>query len=547
MNPTLDRPKTHPDTHPELLEFDVRREATPWREERRRTPRGAWAALLASAAMIAGGAVAIGQLDDGPATPVAASTTPGSLSALAAQLDVPVIWGSGFTGAGVNVAMVDTGVAPVEAIADQVVVAVDLTDEAGDAATAGIDTYGHGTHLAGIVAADDPANGISGLAPDAGIVSVKVAGRDGSVLPLDLINGIDWVVAHADQYDISVLSLAFNAPTTDAATEQMLLDAVERAWDAGIVVVTAAGNDGGVGLTAPASSRSSIAVASVEATDAGFEVADFSSLGDGLRNPDVAVPGKSIESLRVPGSYADTEHPEGYVDDVRFKGTGTSQSAAAVAALSALMLEANPELTNDQVRDALVSSATPVGTPEQTGAGVPSALVAVDLVSDGVSWTGQAWSGQAWSGQAWSGQAWSGQAWSGQAWSGQAWSGQAWSGQAWSGQAWSGQAWSGQAWSGQAWSGQAWSGQAWSGQAWSGQAWSGQAWSGQAWSGQAWSGQAWSGQAWSGQAWSGQAWSGQAWSGQAWSGQAWSGQAWSGQAWSGQAWSGQAWSGQAWS
>ncbi|MEQ9163003.1 MAG: S8 family serine peptidase, partial [Ilumatobacter fluminis] len=352
-------------THPELLEFDARGGDLPRHEERRRTPRGAWAGLVAAVAMIAGGAVAMDRLDDGPATPSVAADSPGSLSALAAQLDVPAAWGNGFTGAGVNIAMVDTGVAPVDALADKVVVAVDFTDEAADATTAGIDTYGHGTHLAGIVAADDPTNGISGLAPEAGIVSVKVAGRDGSVMPLDLINGIDWVVANADRYDISVLSLAFNAPTTDPATEQMLLDAVERAWDAGIVVITAAGNDGGVGLTAPASSRSSIAVASVEATEYGFEITDFSSMGDGLRNPDVAVPGKSIQSLRVPGSYADTEHPEGYVDEVRFKGTGTSQSAAAVAALSALMLEANPDLTNDQVRDALVSASTRVGTPEQ--------------------------------------------------------------------------------------------------------------------------------------------------------------------------------------
>ncbi|MCB0969339.1 MAG: S8 family serine peptidase, partial [Ilumatobacter sp.] len=409
MISTVDRPVVHPEL---LEEFPaLARGGDQPSPRRRRTPRGAWLALAASAAMITGGVVAVDHLDDGPA-PVQSEVAPGSLSALAAQLDVPAAWSNGITGAGVNIAMVDTGVAPVEALADQVVVAVDFTDEAADATTAGIDTYGHGTHLAGIVAADDPANGISGLAPGAGIVSVKVAGRDGSVMPLDLIKGIDWVVANADQYDIGVLSLAFNAPTTDPTTEQMLLDAVERAWDAGLVVITAAGNDGGVGLTAPASSRSSIAVAAVEATDFGFEVTDFSSMGDGLRNPDIAVPGKSIQSLRVPGSYADTEHPEGYVDEFRFKGTGTSQSAAAAAALAALVLEANPDLTNDQVRDTLISASTQVGTPEQTGAGVPSALVAIDLVSEGVSWTGQAWSGQAWSGQAWSGQAWSGQAWS---------------------------------------------------------------------------------------------------------------------------------------
>jgi serine protease AprX len=278
-----------------------------------------------------------------------------------------------------------------------------------------------------------------------------------------------------------------------------------------------------------------------------------------VAKPDIVAPGVTIVSVRDPLSTIDVLHPAAVVDSSYFKGTGTSQAAAVVSGVAALMYSANPNLTPDIAKAELVGTAAPAPLASQAGGGaglldafqavsaaksskyfsspanlglVPSTgtgsldasrgtmRVYSDVLHNGspvqvtgeIDVLGNAWSGNAWSGNAWSGNAWSGNAWSAYAWEGNAWSGNAWSGVAWSGNAWSGVAWSGNAWSGNAWSGNAWSGNAWSGNAWSGNAWSSNAWSGCAWSGNAWSGNAWSGNAWSSNAWSSNAWSGDGWS-----------------------------------
>ena len=100
------------------------------------------------------------------------------------QIGARELWDAGITGTGVNVAIIDTGIAPVPALTDpgKVVAAVDFSDERFDPALAGRDGFGHGTHLAGIIAGRDAE--FLGVAPNAGIVSVKVAGRDGAVVDI---------------------------------------------------------------------------------------------------------------------------------------------------------------------------------------------------------------------------------------------------------------------------------------------------------------------------------------------------------------------------
>ena len=480
----------------------------------------------------------------------------GSLVNTVGTIKARHMWREGYRGQGVDVALIDSGVLPVQGLTagTKVIHGPDLSFESQSASTRYLDTYGHGTHMAGIIAGrdggandenDDAHHNFKGVAPRSRIVNVKVANAMGATDVSQVIAAIDWVVQHRNDngLNIRVLNLSFGTDGVQDYVLDPLSYAAEVAWHKGIVVVVAGGNSGfgSAKLNNPAYNPYVIAVGA-SASNGTADVADdtvpdWSSRGSGGRNPDVVAPGKSIASLRAPGSHLDQTNPQAQVGSRFFKGSGTSQSAAVVSGAAALLVQQRPNATPDQIKALLMGTATPLPNadaqaqgdglinlraagraptpaaqqtwPRSIGTGsLQAARGSARLEHDGVELTGEVdifgtpWDGQTWSGQTWSGQTWSGGQWNGQTWSGQTWSGQTWSGQTWSGQTWSGQTWSGQTWSGQTWSGQTWSGQTWSGQTWSGQTWSGQTWSGQTWSGQTWSGQTWSGQTWSGQTWS---------------------------------------------
>ncbi len=453
----------------------------------------------------AAGVLTVGLAGIAPSAPSFADESSfGSLEQVAQQVGADELWASGVTGSGVNVAIIDTGVAPVGPFASSgsLVAAVDVSAEQVDPTTAFVDTNGHGTHLAGI---------INGVAPGAGIVSVKVAGRDGDVTLASLVTGIDWVIAHSDELNIRVLNLAFNSDANRPYHADPLAVAVERAWAAGIVVVTAAGNEGADanGISAPANDPYVIAVAGVEATADGFVVPDWASSGDGQRDPDFAAPGAHIESLRAPGSNADLNHPEGYVDEETFRGSGSSQSAAVVSGVAALLLDARPELTPDQAKSALASSTSFIvgASPQIIGSGVVRADAAVaaavgdvhqvwrsaqsgprsgrmsgvSILSTGTSWTGTSWTGTSWTGTSWTGTSWTGTSWTGTSWTGTSWTGTSWTGTSWTGTSWTGTSWTGTSWTGTSWTGTSWTGTSWTGTSWTGTSWTGTSWTGTSW------------------------------------------------------------------
>ena len=441
------------------------------------------------------------------------------MNAVSAIIGADDLRTAGITGAGVDVALIDTGVSPVPGIG-HVLNGPDLSFDSQVPGFQYLDAYGHGTHLAGII--NGSGSGVNGVAPGARIVNVKVGAANGAVDVSQVIAAIDWVVQHAHDpgVNIRVIALAYGTDSAQAYTIDPLAYAAEVAWRKGIVVVAAAGNTGQAApsLNDPALDPYVIAVGASEPngtyTTGDDTVAPFSAWGNDSRRVDVVAPGRSIVSLRVPNSYIDVTHPEGRETDGLFRGSGTSQATAVVAGTVALMLQDRPSLTPDQVKWAVrktakplpssdansqgagevdarradqrnTSTATPQTWTTSTGTGsLDAARGSLHVVMGGVPLQGEVdifgnpWNGQSWSGQSWSGQSWSGGLWLGQSWSGQSWSGQSWSGQSWSGQSWSGQSWSGQSWSGQSWSGQSWSGQSWSGQSWSGQSWSGQSWSG---------------------------------------------------------------------
>ena len=461
------------------------------------------------------------------------------------------------TGRGVGVALIDTGVTPVAGLQD-VVHGIDVSTDRDVPELRDLDAYGHGTHLAGLVTSNRP--DAPGMAPDAALISVKAGAFDGSVETAQVIAAVEWATANADPMGIDVVVLAYGTDDSDPAARQ-LVTVVERAVDAGIVVVASAGNHGeeSAALSHPASSERVIAVGGIDGWQTpqteDDRVATYSPAGTARRSVDVLAAGTRVTSTGVAGSWLSQAHPEADRGRGLFRGTGTSQAAALVGGAAALLLEQAPDLTPAEVAAVLRNTSSPIVGSAAGVIDMTAALAALqdtaseessDLGWDGQRWDGQRWDGQRWDGQRWDGQRWDGQRWDGQRWDGQRWDGQRWDGQRWDGQRWDGQRWDGQRWDGQRWDGQRWDGQRWDGQRWDGQRWDGQRWDGQRWDGQRWDGQRWDGQRWDGQRWDGQRWDGQRWDGQRWDGQRWDGQRWDGQRWDGQRWDGQRWDGQRW-
>jgi serine protease AprX len=434
----------------------------------------------------------------------------GSLYTLANQITgASALWDQGATGQGVDVALVDSGVVPVNGLSSgKVVYGPDLTQEAGTA-TQNLDTYGHGTAMAGIIAGkDDGTSSLSGntsdflgLAPNARIVSIKIADAQGQTDVSQAVAAIDWVVENKAKngLNIRVMNMSFGTDGVQSYQFDPLTYAVEAAWKAGIVVVVAAGNNGnGTQLNDPAYDPFVIAVGSEDsngtAATSDDAVSTFSNSGTANRNPDLVAPGEHVVSLRDSGSYLDSAFPAARIGDRLFRGSGTSQAAAVVSGAAALVLSQHPGMTPNQVKALLTRSATPIpgASAKLQGNGVLNLGGAATAVVPSVWESGQGfaqalgtgsleaargshhvtvngatvkgevdvhgryfnsasvaaginartnWSGVTWSGVTWSGVTWSGVTWSGVTWSGVTWSGVTWSGVTWSGVTWSSADW----------------------------------------------------------------------------------------------------------
>jgi serine protease AprX len=341
-------------------------------------------------------------------------------------------------GGGVDVALVDTGVAPVGVLAEpgRVVHGPDFSSEGRNPELATLDTFGHGTHVAGLITA---------TAPGSRVVSVKVAGAQGETELGRVLRALQWVRDHRydSGRDIRVVNLSLGVEADRGGyRHDVLAWAVEQLWRDGIAVVAAGGNLGvrARSLDIPAADPFVIAAGATDtfatADPADDRVADFSSRS--ARRPvDVVAPGVGMVSLRVPGSALDLEFPAARVGTEHLRGSGTSQAAAVVTGIAARLLSAHPELEPDQLKALLRQGAVDLPDPPQAeGAGrvdlagslaepVPAAeavhqrwapakidvrrLAAALNDSRGsvyAEWAGRRWSGRRWSGRRWSGDAW---------------------------------------------------------------------------------------------------------------------------------------------
>ena len=422
-------------------------------------------------------------------------------------------WSRGITGSGVTVAVLDTGIADVADLAGRVLPVTDdltgittscmnLSGEAGCG-----DSYGHGTFIAGIIAGDGAASGgkYAGVAPGAKLVSIKVAGRDGSADVSSVIAGIQWAVSFKDRYGIKVLNLSLGTDGTQTYRTDPLNYAVEKAWASGVTVVVAASNRGPDAGTISKPGDDPWVITAGAIDDRGTpglgddSVPNFSSRGptaaDGLAKPDVVAPGAHIVSLRAPGSAIDGQFPN-YIGEAYRKGSGTSMATGVVSGTVALMLQADPGMGPDRVKYALAATARGTATddPMAVGAGLVNAHDAsfgapagianqglersnglgsldasrgsgkvklasrVPTVASGLltaqmgqwrplqvlygPWTGSSWYGSSWYGSSWYGSSWYGSSWYGSSWYGSSWYG-GFEGSSWYGSSWYGSSWYG--------------------------------------------------------------------------------------------------------
>jgi serine protease AprX len=283
------------------------------------------------------------------------------------------LWRAGETGAGVGVAVIDTGIDGnlVDFNSDSGssrVVATAVTNP--DAKTV-FDTYGHGTDVAGIIAGDggnrgssDPLRGqYVGVAPAANLVAIKASDEKGNASVLDVIYGIEFAIAHQRDYNIRVLNLSLDAATPQSYKVDPLDAAVEAAWAHGIVVVAAAGNrgsDANAVQFAPANDPYVITVGATDengsANPTGDTIAAWSSRGvtqDGFAKPDVYAPGAHIVSVLAPNSQFAQECPSCVIGGQYIRTSGTSMAAPMISGLVADVLSKHAELTPNQVKGAL--------------------------------------------------------------------------------------------------------------------------------------------------------------------------------------------------
>ena len=358
-----------------------------------------------------------------------------ALASLVPDIDrAPAAWRAGLTGAGVGIAVIDSGVAP-DGVFGRRLVEVPLGGS-GDA-------YGHGTFVAGVAAGSG--DGFSGIAPGARVYGVGVA-RGNAVYTSDVLAGLEWVLANHARLHIRVVTLSLSETVPSSYVADPLDTAVEQLWKAGVVVVVSAGNLGpNSAVFAPANDPFAITVGATDPAgtlDASDDfVATFSSSGvtlDGVRKPDVLAPGRHVVSLLPTGSaLADAAPAQNRLTGEFATMSGTSFSAPQVAGAAALLLQRHRTWTPDQVKWVLVNSARPLegsvagsldvgkattfrGVPGRTGAGLHASKFGLKgqktasfraQTAQAPKWDASTWNASTWNASTWNASTWNASTW----------------------------------------------------------------------------------------------------------------------------------------
>jgi serine protease AprX len=381
-----------------------------------------------------------------------------SASKFTAAIRANELWNYPFLvkGQGVTVAVVDSGISSHTDFQAsngslRIIVSTNQTSEAN-----ANDGYGHGTHVAGIIAGNGSlSNGVySGVAPAVNLINVKVSNQQGMATASDLIDGLQWINENRAAYNIRVVNISLNSTVAESYHISPLDAAVEILWFNGIVVVVAAGNNGTgngpVTLYPPANDPFVITVGASEdkgtPTISDDTIASFSAYGsteDGFAKPDLVAPGRHVVSLLAGTStQAYLNHPAHRVNDSYFRMSGTSMSAPIVSGAVAQLLQDEWNLNPDQVKYRLMATANknwPGYDAAKAGAGYLDIYTAMfgttsgtantgippsQLLSTGsepITWGSVGWNSVGWNSVGWNSVGWNSVGWNSAGWNSNLW------------------------------------------------------------------------------------------------------------------------------
>jgi serine protease AprX len=319
-----------------------------------------------------------------------------------AATNVPSAWNAGYNGAGIGVAVIDSGINDshpdlwnAAQTHSRVVYHQDFTGTAtSNSSGAQYDLYGHGTHVAGIIGGNGylSSGNYSGVAPAVKLVDLRALDLNGVGSDSTVIAAIQEAIALQNTYNIQVINLSLGRGIYESYTQDPLCQAVESAWQAGIVVVVAAGNYGRVSIdgsdgygtiTAPGNDPYVITVGALNSNGSSSPSAEimtsYTSKGpttyDHVLKPDIMAPGNDIVSLAAPGATLEAEFPSQLVDANNgkpdyFTLSGTSMATPVISGAVALLVQQNGNLTPDQIKARLMQT-TYSSFPDYTVVSVP--------------------------------------------------------------------------------------------------------------------------------------------------------------------------------
>jgi serine protease AprX len=364
----------------------------------------------------------------------------------------PEVWNEApayLQGQGITVAMVDSGVVKNRDIAGRLYKSANFNKAYHNSA----DRYGHGTFVASVIGGDGKHSygQYIGIAPKTNLVNLRVSDDQGMAVESDVVDALQWALDNKSRYNIRVVNLSLNSSMPQSYHTSPLDAAVEILWFNGIVVIASAGNNGSADLYPPANDPFVITVGA--ANDMGTAdlsddiVAPFSAYGvteNGVGKPELVAPGANIVAY-LSGNHQLTlgeQHPANRVNDNYFRMSGTSFAAPIVSGAVALLLQNQPSLTPDQVKNRLMVTANknwPGYDPAKAGAGYLDIYAAVHggvidsantgLLASQLLWTGNqpiTWESVSWNSVSWNSVSWNSVSWNSVSWNSVSWNSDYW-------------------------------------------------------------------------------------------------------------------------